>query len=341
MIGYQEVLIDFFYVWQMVMLIYLYIGNIGMIDQDDEVYKVWLVGLIVCDVLCCLSNWCSQVLLQDWLLQCGVVVIFGIDMCKLMCILCECGVQNGVLMVGDDINVDVVLEVVCKFLGLKGMDLVKVISISKVYSWNEGQFDLDFNMFVSVVFQYKVVVYDFGVKFNILCMLVECGCDIIVVLVQILVVEVLVMNFDGVFLFNGLGDLELCDYVIEVIKVFLDKKVLVFGICFGYQLLVLVFGVKIIKMGYGYYGVNYLVQDLDDGWVMIILQNYGFVVDEVLLLVILCVIYWLLFDGINQGIVCIDVLVFLFQGYFEVLLGLYDVVLLFDCFVILMVQVKV
>lgn len=340
MIGYQEVLIDLFYVWQMVMLIYLYIGNIGMIDQDDEVFKVWLVGLIVCDVLCCFSNWCSQVLLQDWLIQCGVVVIVGIDICKLICILCEKGVQNGVLMVGD-IDVEKVLEVVCKFLGLKGMDLVKVVIIEKIYIWIEGQLDLDVNVFVSVLVWFKVVVYDFGVKINILCMLVECGCEVIVVLVQILVVEVLVLKLDGVFLFNGLGDLELCDYVIDVIKIFIDVKILIFGICLGYQLLGLVLGVQIMKMGYGYYGVNYLVQDLDSGWVMIILQNYGFVIDEVILLLILCVIYCLLFDGINQGVVCIDVLVFLFQGYLEVFLGLYDVGLLFDCFVVLMEQVKV
>jgi len=191
MTGYQEVLTDPSYARQMVTLTYPHIGNTGLTDQDDEAHKVWSAGLIVRDVPRRPSNWRSQVSLQDWLLQRGVVAISGIDTRKLTRILRERGAQNGALMAGDDINVDVALEAARKFPGLKGMDLAKVTSTDKAYSWNEGQLDLDSNTFVSAAPQYKVVAYDFGAKLNILRMLAERGCDITVVPAQTPAAEVL------------------------------------------------------------------------------------------------------------------------------------------------------
>ena len=230
------------YARQMVTLTYPHIGNTGMTDQDDEAHKVWSAGLIVRDVPRRPSNWRSQVSLQDWLLQRGVVAISGIDTRKLTRILRERGAQNGALMAGDGINVDTALEAARKFPGLKGMDLAKVVSTDKAYPWTEGQLDLDNNEFVSAAPKFKVVAYDFGAKLNILRMLAERGCDITVVPAQTPAADVLAMNPDGVFLSNGPGDPEPCDYAIEAIKVFLDKKLPVFGICLGHQLLALAVG---------------------------------------------------------------------------------------------------
>jgi len=324
----------------MVTLTYPHIGNTGMTDQDDEAHKVWSAGLIVRDVPRRPSNWRSQVSLQDWLLQRGVVAISGIDTRKLTRILRERGAQNGALMAGDDINVDVALEAARKFPGLKGMDLAKVTSTEKAYSWNEGQLDLDSNTFVSAAPQFKVVAYDFGAKLNILRMLAERGCDITVVPAQTPAAEVLAMNPDGVFLSNGPGDPEPCDYAIEAIKVFLDKQLPVFGICLGHQLLALASGAKTVKMGHGHHGANHPVQDLDDGRVMITSQNHGFAVDETTLPATLRVTHRSLFDGTNQGIARTDVPAFSFQGHPEASPGPHDVSPLFDRFIALMAQAK-
>ncbi|MFG3447890.1 glutamine-hydrolyzing carbamoyl-phosphate synthase small subunit [Stenotrophomonas sp. NPDC047960] len=340
MTGYQEVLTDPSYARQMVTLTYPHIGNTGLTDQDDEARKVWSAGLIVRDVPRRPSNWRSQVSLQDWLLQRGVVAISGIDTRKLTRILRERGAQNGALMAGDDINVDIALEAARKFPGLKGMDLAKVTSTDKAYSWNEGQLDLDFNTFVSAAPQYKVVAYDFGAKLNILRMLAERGCDITVVPAQTPAAEVLAMNPDGVFLSNGPGDPEPCDYAIEAIKVFLDRKVPVFGICLGHQLLALASGARTVKMGHGHHGANHPVQDLDDGRVMITSQNHGFAVDEATLPATLRVTHRSLFDGTNQGIARTDVPAFSFQGHPEASPGPHDVSPLFDRFITLMAQAK-
>lgn len=340
MTGYQEVLTDPSYARQMVTLTYPHIGNTGLTDQDDEARKVWSAGLIVRDVPRRPSNWRSQVSLQDWLLQRGVVAISGIDTRKLTRILRERGAQNGALMAGDDINVDIALEAARKFPGLKGMDLAKVTSTDKAYSWNEGQLDLDSNTFVSASPQYKVVAYDFGAKLNILRMLAERGCDITVVPAQTPAAEVLAMNPDGVFLSNGPGDPEPCDYAIEAIKVFLDRKVPVFGICLGHQLLALASGAKTVKMGHGHHGANHPVQDLDDGRVMITSQNHGFAVDEATLPATLRVTHRSLFDGTNQGIARTDVPAFSFQGHPEASPGPHDVSPLFDRFITLMAQAK-
>lgn len=340
MTGYQEVLTDPSYARQMVTLTYPHIGNTGMTDQDDEARKVWSAGLIVRDVPRRPSNWRSQVSLQDWLIQRGVVAISGIDTRKLTRVLREKGAQNGALMAGDDINVDVALEAARKFPGLKGMDLAKVVSTDATYSWNEGQLDLDRNAFVNAAPQYKVVAYDFGAKLNILRMLAERGCDITVVPAQTPAAEVLALNPDGVFLSNGPGDPEPCDYAIDAIKVFLDKKLPTFGICLGHQLLALASGAKTVKMGHGHHGANHPVQDLDSGRVMITSQNHGFAVDEATLPATLRVTHRSLFDGTNQGIARTDVPAFSFQGHPEASPGPHDVSPLFDQFVALMAQAK-
>ncbi len=339
MTGYQEVLTDPSYARQMVTLTYPHIGNTGMTDQDDEASKVWSAGLIVRDVPRRPSSWRNQVSLQDWLIQRGVVAIAGIDTRKLTRILREKGAQNGALMAGD-IDVEKALEAARKFPGLKGMDLAKVVSTGKTYSWNEGQLDLDANAFVSVPSQYRVVAYDYGVKTNILRMLAERGCEVTVVPAQTPAADVLAMKPDGVFLSNGPGDPEPCDYAIDAIKACLDARVPTFGICLGHQLLALASGAKTVKMGHGHHGANHPVQDLDSGRVMITSQNHGFAVDEDTLPPTLRVTHRSLFDGTNQGIARTDVPAFSFQGHPEASPGPTDVGPLFDRFVTLMAEAR-
>ncbi len=339
MTGYQEVLTDPSYARQMVTLTYPHIGNTGMTDQDDEASKVWSAGLIVRDVPRRPSNWRSQVSLQDWLIQRGVVAIAGIDTRKLTRILREKGAQNGALMAGD-IDVEKALEAARKFPGLKGMDLAKVVTTEKTYTWTEGQLDLDANAFVSVPARFKVVAYDFGVKTNILRMLAERGCEVTVVPAQTPAAEVLALKPDGVFLSNGPGDPEPCDYAIEAIKTFIDVKVPTFGICLGHQLLGLASGAQTMKMGHGHHGANHPVQDLDSGRVMITSQNHGFAIDEATLPPTLRVTHRSLFDGTNQGVARTDVPAFSFQGHPEASPGPHDVGPLFDRFVALMEQAK-
>nr|WP_219631503.1 glutamine-hydrolyzing carbamoyl-phosphate synthase small subunit [Stenotrophomonas maltophilia] len=339
MTGYQEVLTDPSYARQMVTLTYPHIGNTGMTDQDNEASKVWSAGLIVRDVPRRPSNWRSQVSLQDWLIQRGVVAIAGIDTRKLTRILREKGAQNGALMAGD-IDVEKALEAARKFPGLKGMDLAKVVTTEKTYTWTEGQLDLDANAFVSVPAKFKVVAYDFGVKTNILRMLAERGCEVTVVAAQTPAAEVLALKPDGVFLSNGPGDPEPCDYAIEAIKTFIEVKIPTFGICLGHQLLGLASGAQTMKMGHGHHGANHPVQDLDSGRVMITSQNHGFAIDEATLPPTLRVTHRSLFDGTNQGVARTDVPAFSFQGHPEASPGPTDVGPLFDRFVVLMEQAK-
>ncbi|HEL2968212.1 TPA: glutamine-hydrolyzing carbamoyl-phosphate synthase small subunit [Stenotrophomonas maltophilia] len=339
MTGYQEVLTDPSYARQMVTLTYPHIGNTGMTDQDDEASKVWSAGLIVRDVPRRPSNWRSQVSLQDWLIQRGVVAIAGIDTRKLTRILREKGAQNGALMAGD-IDVEKALEAARKFPGLKGMDLAKVVTTEKTYTWTESQLDLDANAFVSVPARFKVVAYDFGVKTNILRMLAERGCEVTVVPAQTPAAEVLALKPDGVFLSNGPGDPEPCDYAIDAIKTFIDVKIPTFGICLGHQLLGLASGAQTMKMGHGHHGANHPVQDLDSGRVMITSQNHGFAIDEATLPPTLRVTHRSLFDGTNQGVARTDVPAFSFQGHPEASPGPHDVGPLFDRFVALMEQAK-
>jgi carbamoyl-phosphate synthase small subunit len=332
MTGYQEIVTDPSYARQLVTLTYPHIGNTGCTGQDDEAAKVWSAGLIVRDVPRRPSSWRSEVSLQEWLAARGVVAIAGIDTRKLTRILRERGAQNGALMAGT-VDVEQALEAARKFPGLKGMDLAKVVSTTERYAWADGQLDLDRNEFVRAEPKFKVVAYDFGVKTNILRMLAERGCEVTVVPAQTPAAEVLAMSPDGVFMSNGPGDPEPCDYAIAAIREFVAKKVPLFGICLGHQLLALAAGAKTVKMGHGHHGANHPVIDLDSGRVMITSQNHGFAVDESTLPANVRVIHRSLFDGTNQGIELTDAPAFSFQGHPEASPGPHDVAPLFDRFV--------
>lgn len=337
--GYQEILTDPSYARQLVTLTYPHVGNTGVTDQDDEARQVWASGLIVRDVPRRPSNWRSQVALPQWLADRGVVAIADIDTRKLTRLLRDTGAQNGALMAGE-IDVDKALEAARKFPGLKGMDLAKEVCTRERYEWSEGQLDLDRNAFVNAEPRFHVVAYDFGVKLNILRMLAERGCRITVVPAQTSAADVLALQPDGVFLSNGPGDPEPCDYAIAAIKEFVARKIPTFGICLGHQLLGLASGAKTLKMKFGHHGANHPVQDLDSGRVMITSQNHGFAVDEASLPANVRVTHRSLFDGSNQGIALTDAPAFSFQGHPEASPGPHDVSPLFDRFVNMLEQAK-
>ena len=335
MTGYQEILTDPSYARQLVTLTYPHIGNTGCTDQDDEAGKAWAAGLIVRDVPRRPSNWRSQVSLPEWLRARGIVAIADIDTRKLTRMLRDRGAQNGALMAGE-IDADKAIEAARKFPGLKGMDLAKVVSTDAAYPWREGQLDLDRDEFVHAEPKFKVVAYDFGAKRNILRMLAERGCDVTVVPAQTPAADVLAMKPDGVFLSNGPGDPEPCDYAIAAIREFVAKKVPLYGICLGHQLLGLAVGAKTMKMPHGHHGANHPVIDIDSGRVMITSQNHGFCIDEATLPANVRVTHRSLFDGTNQGIELTDAPAFSFQGHPEASPGPHDVAPLFDKFVALM-----
>ncbi len=332
MTGYQEILTDPSYARQIVTLTYPHIGNTGCTDQDDEAAQAWAAGLIVRDVPRRPSSWRSQVSLPEWLQARGIVAIADIDTRKLTRLLRDRGAQNGALMAGE-INVDKAVEAARKFPGLKGMDLAKEVSVREAYSWRDGQLDLDSDRFASAEPKFKVVAYDFGVKRNILRMLAERGCDVTVVPAQTSAADVLALKPDGVFLSNGPGDPEPCDYAIAAIREFVAKKIPTYGICLGHQLLGLAVGAKTLKMKFGHHGANHPVIDLDTGRVMITSQNHGFAVDESTLPANARVTHRSLFDGSNQGIALTDAPAFSFQGHPEASPGPHDVAPLFDRFI--------
>ncbi|QSX77543.1 glutamine-hydrolyzing carbamoyl-phosphate synthase small subunit [Agrilutibacter solisilvae] len=337
--GYQEILTDPSYARQIVTLTYPHVGNTGMTDQDDEATQVWASGLIVRNVPRRPSNWRSQVPMPEWLIKRGIVAISDIDTRKLTRLLRDSGAQNGALMAGQ-IDVAQALAAARAFPGLKGMDLAKVVSTPTSYEWHDGQLDLDNNVFVHANPKFHVVAYDFGVKHNILRMLAERGCRVSVVPAQTSAADVLAMNPDGVFLSNGPGDPEPCDYAITSIREFIARKVPTFGICLGHQLLGLAAGARTQKMKFGHHGANHPVQTLDGGRVMITSQNHGFAVDEATLPANVRVTHRSLFDGSNQGIELTDAPAFSFQGHPEASPGPHDVGPLFDRFIDSMQQAK-
>ncbi len=336
MTGYQEIVTDPSYARQIVTLTYPHIGNTGCNAADDESARAWAAGLIVRDVPRRPSSWRSEVALPQWLQQRNVVAISGIDTRKLTRMLRDRGAQNGALMAGDAIDVDAAIEAARKFPGLNGMDLAKEVCVREPYQWTAGQLDLDRNAFASGGGRFRVVAYDFGTKTNILRMLAERGCDLTVVPAQTPAADVLAMKPDGVFLSNGPGDPAACDYAIAATREFIARRIPLYGICLGHQLLGLAVGAKTLKMKFGHHGANHPVIDLDTGRVLITSQNHGFAVDEATLPANVRVTHRSLFDGSNQGLALTDAPAFSFQGHPEASPGPHDVSLLFDRFVALM-----
>lgn len=336
MTGYQEILTDPSYAQQIVTLTYPHIGNTGTTPEDAESDRVWSAGLVIRDLPLVASNWRNTMSLSDYLKANNVVAIAGIDTRRLTRILREKGAQNGCIMAGDNISEEAAIAAAQGFPGLKGMDLAKVVSTKKQYEWRSTVWDLKTDSHATIdasVLPYHVVAYDYGVKVNILRMLVERGCRVTVVPAQTPAADVLALKPDGVFLSNGPGDPEPCDYAIKAIKEVLETEIPVFGICLGHQLLALASGAKTLKMGHGHHGANHPVQDLDTGVVMITSQNHGFAVDEETLPANVRAIHKSLFDGTLQGIERTDKSAFSFQGHPEASPGPNDVAPLFDRFI--------
>ncbi|MDP6166268.1 MAG: glutamine-hydrolyzing carbamoyl-phosphate synthase small subunit [Gammaproteobacteria bacterium] len=333
MTGYQEILTDPSYARQIVTLTYPHIGNTGTTPEDAESSQVWASGLVIRDLPLLASNWRNEQSLDDYLKANNVVAIADIDTRRLTRILREKGAQNGCIMAGDDINEAKALQAAMEFPGLKGMDLAKQVTVAESYQWRSTTWDLLEGYGEATNTPLKVVAYDFGVKRNILRMLVDRGCDLTVVPAQTPASDVLAMNPDGVFLSNGPGDPEPCDYAIAAIKEILAADVPVFGICLGHQLLALASGAQTEKMKFGHHGANHPVQDLDSKVVMITSQNHGFAVSEVGLPDTIRATHKSLFDGSLQGIERTDKSAFSFQGHPEASPGPHDVAPLFDRFI--------
>ena len=330
MSGYQEILTDPSYCRQIVTLTYPHIGNTGCNAEDFESAANYAAGLVIRDLPLCASNWRSQGDLSSYLKKHGIVAIAGIDTRKLTRILRDKGAQAGCIMAG---NVDdtTALAVARAFPGLAGMDLAKVVSAREGYVWSQGEWTLK-GYQQGRAPRFHVVAYDFGVKRNILRMLAARGCRLTVVPAQTPAAAVLALQPDGVFLSNGPGDPEPCDYAITAIREFLDRQLPVFGICLGHQLLGLASGARTAKMKFGHHGANHPVKDMDTGQVLITSQNHGFAVDVDSLPENLRATHISLFDGSLQGIARTDVPAFSFQGHPEASPGPHDVAYLFDRF---------
>ena len=340
MTGYQEILTDPSYAHQIVTLTYPHIGNTGTNSEDEESELVWAAGLVIRDLPLMASNWRNTQPLDDYLRANNVVAIADIDTRRLTRILREKGSLSGCIVAGDDIDVAAALEAAQGFAGLKGMDLAKQVTVKEAYHWTGSTWDLVEGNREKTDGQFKVVAYDYGVKRNILRMLVERGCDVTVVPAQTPAKDVLAMQPDGVFLSNGPGDPEPCDYAIAAIKEILTTDVPVFGICLGHQLMALASGAKTEKMKFGHHGANHPVQDLDSKVVMITSQNHGFAVSEDTLPSNLRATHKSLFDGSLQGIERTDRQAFSFQGHPEASPGPHDVAPLFDRFINIMIARK-
>ncbi|HUX64719.1 glutamine-hydrolyzing carbamoyl-phosphate synthase small subunit [Sulfuricella sp.] len=339
MTGYQEILTDPSYCRQIVTLTYPHIGNTGTNSEDAESTQIHAAGLVIRDLPIQSSNWRSSEDLGAYLQRHNVVAIADIDTRKLTRLLREKGAQSGCLMAGD-IDEARAIELARGFPGLAGMDLAKVVSCDQPYVWQEGEWKLGSGFTPQDNPRFHVVAYDYGIKRNILRMLAERGCKVTVLPAQASAEEALKLKPDGVFLSNGPGDPEPCDYAISAIQKILQTGIPVYGICLGHQLLALASGATTRKMKFGHHGANHPVQDLDSGRVMITSQNHGFAVDEATLPANLRVTHKSLFDGSNQGIARTDVPAFSFQGHPEASPGPHDVDYLFDRFIAMMGERK-
>ncbi len=333
MTGYQEILTDPSYCRQIVTLTYPHIGNTGVNRQDCESAKVFAAGLVIRDLPLAASNWRSEQTLDAYLRAEKIVAIADIDTRKLTRILREKGAQSGCLACGDDLDAQAAIAQARAFPGLTGMDLARVVSCAEPYPWSEGEWRLDRGYASAAPGPHHVVAYDFGVKRNILRMLAARGCRLTVVPAQTSAAEVLALKPDGVFLSNGPGDPDPCDYAIAAIREFIARRLPLFGICLGHQLLALAAGARTMKMKFGHHGANHPVKDLDSGRVMITSQNHGFAVDADSLPANLRPTHVSLFDGSLQGFAHTEAPAFCFQGHPEASPGPHDVAYLFDRFV--------
>jgi carbamoyl-phosphate synthase small subunit len=347
MTGYQEILTDPSYAKQIITLTYPHIGNTGTNAEDEESANIWSAGLVIRDLPLLASNFRNEQSLQDYLVSRNVVAIAGIDTRRLTRILRK-GAQNGCIMAGDAIDQAEALSLAQGFEGLEGMDLAKVVSTKQSYSWQQGSWTLpsdqltggSYTEYAEQDCKYHVVAYDFGVKRNILRMLVDRGCRLTVVPAETPAEDVLAMQPDGIFLSNGPGDPQPCDYAIAAIQQFLTTDIPIFGICLGHQLLALATGASTEKMKFGHHGANHPVKNLDDGTVLITSQNHGFAVDESTLPATLRVSHQSLFDGSLQGIHHADKAAFGFQGHPEASPGPHDAAPLFNHFIELIERYK-
>ena len=334
MTGYQEILTDPSYRGQIVTLTYPHIGNTGINPEDGESNQIQAAGLVVRDCSMRVSNFRSTQSLPDYLKQEGVVAIAGIDTRKLTRILREKGAQGACILVGD--NAERAIELARSFAGMVGVDLAKEVSVTTTKKWVEGSWSLGTGFAQPDTSKYKVAVYDFGVKANILRLLADRGCEVTVYPAQTPVDEVLATQPDGVFLSNGPGDPEACTYAIEASKVLLDQKIPLFGICLGHQIMGLAVGANSVKMKTGHHGANHPVQEVKSGRVFITSQNHSFALDATTLPANTHVTHVSLFDGSLQGFEFDDRPAFGFQGHPEATPGPRDIASLFDQFISLM-----
>jgi len=332
MTGYQEILTDPSYFRQIVTLTYPHIGNTGVNGEDWESDRVYAAGLVVRDLPRLHSSWRSPKTLDSFLKEQNVVAIADIDTRKLTRLLRSQGAQSGCLMAGEA-DAELALSEARDFPGLAGMDLAKVVTAQKPYEWSDGRWELGKGYRKIEQPRFHVVAYDYGIKRNILRMLAERGSRVTVVPAQFPAKEILRMKPDGVFLSNGPGDPEPCDYAIEAIGEILETTIIpVFGICLGHQLMGLASGAKTVKMKFGHHGANHPVKDLDTGRVVITSQNHGFAVDPATLPATLRATHVSLFDGSLQGFARTDRPAFCFQGHPEASPGPHDIGYLFDRF---------
>lgn len=336
MTGYQEILSDPSYARQIVTLTYPHIGNVGTNSEDNESVAVFAGGLVIRDLPLLTSNWRSETSLQHYLLANNVVAIAEIDTRKLTRLLRDKGAQRGCIITGERPDLDAANAAIAGFAGLKSMDLAKEVTAEEAYPWTETVWSLQHGHTQAENLSKHVVAYDFGIKRNILRLLAHRGCRVTVVPATTSAEAVLAMNPDGVFLSNGPGDPEPCTYAISAIQTLLEKKIPIFGICLGHQLLALACGAKTEKMKFGHHGANHPVQEIATGRVMISSQNHGFAVNEASLPTHLVATYRSLFDGSLQGIKHTDYPAFSFQGHPEASPGPHDVKSLFDDFITMM-----
>jgi carbamoyl-phosphate synthase small subunit len=336
--GYQEILTDPSYARQIVTLTVPHVGNTGATPEDLEAAQIYPAGLVIRDLPLIPSNWRANESLSEFLERGKLVAIAGIDTRKLTRLLREKGAQAGCIMTGDAIDESAAVRAAKKFPGLKGMDLAKAVSTKRIYQWNEGIIWKSTARPPRPQSRLHVVAYDFGIKRNILRILAEHGCRMTVVPAQTTADQALAMNPDGIFLSNGPGDPEPCDYAISAIQRFLTTDIPVFGICLGHQLLGLASGAKTVKMKFGHHGANHPVSEIDSGRVLISSQNHGFAVDEATLPANLRATHRSLFDGSLQGAERTDCPAFSFQGHPEASPGPHDLRLLFEHFMYLMVK---